>query len=93
MKTIHIIISGKVQGVFFRVTAKRKAQGLNLTGWVKNTAEGNVEIMVSGESEVLEKFLKWCNQGPENASVENVKINNKDYQPFDSFEIIRKITD
>ena len=93
MKTFHIIISGKVHGVFFRVTAKRKAQGLNLTGWVKNTAEGNVEIIVSGEAEVLEQFVKFCNQGPENASVENVKIINKDYQQYDSFEIIRKITD
>jgi acylphosphatase len=90
MKTIHLIIIGKVQGVFFRVTAKRKAQALNLTGWVKNTAEGNVEIIVSGDEEVLEQFIKWCNNGPENAEVEDVKVNCNDYQAFDTFDIIRK---
>ncbi len=93
MKTIHLIISGKVQGVFFRVSAKRMAQELKLTGWVKNTVEGNVEIIVSGEEKVLENFVEWCNKGPENACVKDVKINISPYQPFDSFEILRKITD
>ncbi|MFS8083337.1 MAG: acylphosphatase [Ginsengibacter sp.] len=89
MKTIHLIISGKVQGVFFRASAKKKAKDLNLTGWVKNTLAGNVEIIASGESEVLEKYIKWCHNGPDNARVENVKINNREYYSFDTFEIIR----
>lgn len=89
MKTNHLIISGQVQGVFFRATAKRKAQSLNLTGWVKNTTEGNVEIIVSGNEEKLIQYIKWCNDGPAKANVEDVKVHNKNYQPFDSFEIIR----
>ena len=93
MKTIHLIISGKVQGVFFRATAKRQAQRLNITGWVKNTTEGNVELIVSGEAEILEEFIQWCNNGPDNAQVLNVKVNDNTYQHFDSFEIIRKNTD
>ncbi len=48
MKTVHLIISGKVQGVFFRASAAKEASSLNLTGWVKN-ADGNVEAMVSGD--------------------------------------------
>jgi acylphosphatase len=89
MKTVHIIISGKVQGVFFRATAKKKALSLNLVGWVKNTVEGNVEIIGSGNPEDLENFIKWCKNGPENAKVDHVKVNQHDFQPFDSFEIIR----
>ncbi len=92
MKTVHLIISGKVQGVFFRVSAKRKAQGLNLTGWVKNTTEGTVEIRVSGEPDALEQFVTWCNHGPENAYIADVKVNNTVYQTFDTFEILRKGT-
>ena len=89
MKTVHIIISGKVQGVFFRATAKKNALKLNLVGWVKNTSEGNVEIIGSGNPEDLENFIKWCENGPENAKVDHVEVNHHEFQHFDSFEIIR----
>lgn len=91
MKTFHIIISGKVQGVFFRATAQKIADKLRLAGRVMNTAEGDVEIIVSGPSADLENFIKWCNTGPKNACVKRVDSKEMDYQPFDSFEIIRKV--
>ncbi|MBS1736206.1 MAG: acylphosphatase [Bacteroidetes bacterium] len=91
MKTFHIIISGKVQGVFFRATAQKIADKLRLAGRVMNTAKGDVEIIVSGPSADLENFIKWCNIGPQRARVEKVTSEEIDYQPFDSFEIIRKV--
>ena len=72
MPTIHLLIQGKVQGVFYRASAREKALSLGLTGWVKNTREGDVEIMASGETESLEKFTQWCRQGPPQAKVTNV---------------------
>ena len=69
MPTIQLIIKGKVQGVFYRASAKEKAEDLGLTGWVKNTPEGYVEIMATGEMDVLERFITWCKKGPSRAFV------------------------
>lgn len=89
MPTIHLLISGKVQGVFYRASAKELANQLKLTGWIKNTREGDVEIMVSGEQEQLDKFTRWCEEGPDEANVEEVIVTNKDEATFNGFTIIR----
>lgn len=66
---LHIIVKGKVQGVFYRKTTYKKAIELGLTGWVKNLRDGSVEIEVEGpESQMLE-FVAWCSKGPKNAEV------------------------
>jgi len=54
--TVHLVISGKVQGVFYRASAKEQAEKLQINGWVKNTKEGNVEVLASGSEESLLKF-------------------------------------
>ena len=69
MPTIHLLIEGKVQGVFYRATAKQIATQLGLTGWIKNTKDGNVEATVSGDELQLQNFAKWCKQGPDKAEV------------------------
>lgn len=51
---------GKVQGVFFRATAKTTADNLNLRGWIQNEGDGTVRIHAEGESEAMDKFLSWC---------------------------------
>jgi acylphosphatase len=90
MSGFHIIIKGKVQGVFFRASAKEKAEGLGIQGWVRNTAEGNVEIKARGEEGVLQKFLDWCRNGPEKAMVTSVEqINSSDDESFNDFRILR----
>ena len=89
MPTIHLIIKGKVQGVFFRVTAKKIADKLNISGWIKNTAEGDVEAMVTGDDEHLQQFINWCKQGSDNAKVEDVVITPEAETSFDDFKIIR----
>jgi len=69
---LHVVISGDVQGVFFRAGARGEAQKLSLTGWVRNTDDGSVEVMAEGERDALEQLLQWCYHGPAGASVSNV---------------------
>jgi len=90
MPTVHLIIRGKVQGVFYRATAKEVADEMELTGWVKNTIEGNVEMVVTGSSGQLQKFIQWCKMGPANAIVTDVVVNDIKEESFQSFQIIRK---
>lgn len=89
MPTIHLLIKGKVQGVFYRATAKEIADKLNITGWIKNTDEGDVEAIVSGADEQLQQFISWCKQGPNNAKVEDVIVTPQSETAFYDFKIIR----
>ena len=70
----QLIIEGRVQGVFFRASAKEQADILELKGWVRNLPGGSVEIQVEGQKEKLREFLQWCHRGPSNAEVSNVDI-------------------
>ncbi|HIG91977.1 MAG TPA: acylphosphatase [Methylococcaceae bacterium] len=69
---LKIYISGHVQGVFFRVSTQKKAHRFGITGWVRNCADGRVEIDASGEQTDMEKFINWCYQGPDSAHVSQV---------------------
>ncbi|MDQ6901771.1 MAG: acylphosphatase [Bacteroidota bacterium] len=89
MKTIHIKITGRVQGVFFRAKAREKALPNNLRGWIKNTDEGHVEAIVTGEEKDLAEFIAWCHQGPEKARVVNVLVTPLEKQIFNDFNVIR----
>lgn len=89
MATVHLIISGKVQGVFYRASAKEKALALHLNGWIKNTTDGNVEAMVSGEATAVDKFVEWCRKGPERAEVAHVSVTPKPDDGYSGFRIFR----
>ena len=85
----HIFISGRVQGVFFRRNIKNKAEKLELTGWVKNLADGRVEAIFEGEKEKIEGMIKWAKKGPFLAKVEKLEVAWENYEEdFQSFEII-----
>lgn len=75
----HILVKGSVQGVFFRKNTKDVATNLNLTGWVKNTDDGDVEIVAQGTDDALQQLINWCKQGPPKADVEDVVV--KDIKP------------
>jgi acylphosphatase len=90
MPTIHLTIKGKVQGVFFRASAKDKADEIGVRGWVKNTDDGNVEAMVNGNKEQLQKFIEWCKTGPPRAVVTDIAITYKEEEIFDGFRVFRK---
>lgn len=69
----HVIVSGKVQGVFFRVWTRSNAKELNLTGWVKNTEDGNVEAVLEGKDEDIKQMLERMKQGSHLSKVEKVE--------------------
>ena len=66
-------IRGKVQGVFYRESARTEALRLGLTGWVRNLSDGSVEAVVEGAPEAVESFITWCHQGPPQARVTGVE--------------------
>jgi acylphosphatase len=61
-----------VQGVFFRDSTRQKAEELGLAGWVRNVPDGQVEALFEGLSENVREMVRWCEEGPQRASVENV---------------------
>ena len=90
MPTLHLLIQGKVQGVFYRASAKEMASCLGLTGWVKNTREGDVEIIATGNTGPLDQFRKWCHKGPPDARVSQVVERYlEEEQACNGFSIIR----
>ena len=89
MKTVRLIIKGKVQGVFYRATAKDVADVMGVKGWVRNLPDNNVEITATASEETLQKFIGWCKQGPPKSRVEDVVIEELDLQQFNAFKVIR----
>ncbi|MGK0444389.1 MAG: acylphosphatase [Bermanella sp.] len=73
LQAYHVYVSGKVQGVYYRASAAKKAQSLGLSGWVKNLADGRVELFAQGTSDALEKLINWCQKGPVLAKVSNLE--------------------
>lgn len=87
-KKVVLRIFGKVQGVFFRLSAKDLADKLALTGWVRNEEDGTVKIVAEGEKEKLQKLLNWCRQGSRYAKVEDIKVAWEKYQgEYENFQI------
>ena len=89
MKTnVHVIISGRVQGVFFRQSTKQKAEQLGIAGWVKNTRDGCVEAIFEGEEQLVNQIVEWCHHGPSFSKVNNVEIKKQNpINGFDNFSI------
>ena len=87
--TVHLLIKGKVQGVFFRASAKDVAEQLHLKGWVRNTSEGDVETVASGDADRIKEFIEWCNKGPRKAEVSKVIVTEKEEETFETFRIAR----
>jgi len=86
--TVHVVISGRVQGVWFRANTKQKAEQLGVTGWVKNTADGKVEAIFEGDKKHIQEMIDWCHQGPPSAQIEQVEITEQSLSNgFDGFSI------
>lgn len=87
LTTLHLVIHGRVQGVFFRDSMRREAQRLAVSGWARNTAEGTVEAMVQGEQPAVDKIVQWAHRGPAHAQVSNVEV-EAGSGAFHQFEIL-----
>lgn len=84
---LRIIISGDVQGVFFRAFVKSRAHELGLRGFVRNLSNGDVEVVVQGPKEQIDELIKKCKNGPDIADVKDMKISEIKDQEFFTFEI------
>lgn len=89
MPAVHLLISGKVQGVYYRASAKDKAESLGLRGWVKNCDSGEVEAFACGGEEHLRAFIDWCRLGPRGAKVVHVKVSPASEEDIQGFTIRR----
>ncbi len=88
MVRAHIFVSGRVQGVFFRSTAKEWAGELGVKGWIRNLYDGRVEAVIEGEKEMVEEMIELLKKGPPLALVENVEIHMEEYRnEFKDFRI------
>lgn len=87
MKTLHLVIHGRVQGVFFRDSMRYEAQRLGIAGWVRNRNDGKVEAAVHGEPAAVDAIVRWAHHGPQHANVERVDIEPDDGS-YVRFEVI-----
>lgn len=81
-------IHGQVQGVGYRESMRREAEGLHLSGWVRNCRDGTVEALVCGKTEHVERIVAWAKLGPRHASVTQVIVSEAEAPPSGLFEII-----
>jgi acylphosphatase len=85
----HIVIEGRVQGVYYRASLKDEAERFGLKGWVRNLPGGEVEATVEGDESAIEALVAWCRNGPPRAAVDNVTVESEaPLGDFDTFLII-----
>jgi acylphosphatase len=83
-----VVVSGKVQGVFFRAKTKETAAHYGVFGWVKNNSDGTVEAIFEGDEDDVKAVIEWCRQGPPHSRVKNVTVIYEDYSgKFTGFDI------
>lgn len=88
LQTICITVHGKVQGVYFRQSAKQLAKQLLITGTVANVSNGDVQIVATGTKEQLQSLISWCLKGPRGAKVESLETENLPLEEFMGFRVI-----
>lgn len=89
MKTIRIYITGSVQGVFFRKFLEEKANELNVRGFCRNLSDGRVEVVAEGRDEKVNEFVELCREGPKQAQIMNVNVEEIKHQGLKGFKILR----
>lgn len=88
MKTVQLIISGRVQGVYFRAFTQKQAIKFDVTGFVRNRDDGSVEVIACAEEKNLALFISKCRKGPIMASVKNIITNqNRAAEQFTQFQV------
>lgn len=71
---VHVIVRGRVQGVYFRASTRGRARQLGLSGWVRNCPDGSVEVLAEGQKTHLEQMITWCHGGPPGAVVTDLNV-------------------
>ena len=82
-----VVVSGRVQGVFFRDFTRREARRLGVDGWVRNRPDGKVEAHVEGAPHAVAQLVAWCRSGPRHADVDDVAVSAIEPEGFDRFDV------
>lgn len=85
----HVVITGKVQGVFFRGSTREQAEKLGVLGEVQNMPDGSVVLFAEGEEEAVNALIAWCHYGPGRAEVEKVIVSEGEIKGYKNFSVIR----
>jgi acylphosphatase len=83
-----VVVSGRVQGVFFRDSCQRQAAAAGVQGWVRNTNSGDVEAVFEGGGEAVDKMVAWCRVGPSRAMVTSVRVTEEDPEGLTNFRVV-----
>ena len=83
----NVVVSGDVQGVFFRDSARREARRLGVSGWIRNRADGCVEAHLEGAPDAVAELVRWCGDGPRHATVEDVQVSDAEPAGCDGFAV------
>ena len=83
----HVVVSGRVQGVFFRDETRRRARSLGVAGWVANRRDGTVEAVFEGRRDAVESMVRWCAHGPSGAQVDDVQTTWEDPRGDEGFVV------
>jgi acylphosphatase len=86
-RRVHVIVSGRVQGVFYRATCIERARALRLGGWVRNLVDGRVEASFEGAPDDIESIVAWCREGPPRARVTAIALEEEPPIGEDSFRV------
>jgi acylphosphatase len=83
----RVVVSGRVQGVFFRDCTRREAQRVGLAGWVRNCLDGTVEAHFEGPAQAVDELVRWCRGGPRHATVQDVRVRDVEPEGLDGFRV------
>ena len=83
----RVIVSGQVQGVFFRDQTRRQARSRGVAGWVRNCPDGTVEAHFEGDASAVEELVRWCRDGPRHANVRDVRVQEAEPAGLGGFTI------
>ena len=88
MKTVRCLVSGRVQGVFFRASTRTEAQQLGVSGYAKNLEDGRVEVIAHGDAQAVDALVEWLHHGPRHARVDKVEVSDADAPTEGGFRVI-----
>ena len=83
----RVVVSGRVQGVFFRDATRREAQRRGVAGWVRNCADGTVQAHFEGPEDAVGELVRWCREGPRHASVDDVGVERCEPEGLHGFRV------
>jgi len=86
-RRVHVYVSGRVQGVYYRATTRDKASEHGVDGWVRNLDDGRVEAVFEGDPDAVEEMVEFCYEGSEMASVSTVEVSEEEPAGVDGFEV------